>query len=147
MYTKSHRSRAYHQELEIQPAAYIKKSRSEKTRFWGKGRRIRLSSRHRKAEVLISALLRSSVSRGSESPRILDFTRFFARFKPFSSQDRVSRLCLKFFDAFLMLFHFSSFILPATAFLMLFKAQNLRRGKQRKMILKIKKYKNLLPMG
>ena len=30
-------------------------------------RRIRLSSRHRKAEVLISALLRSSVSRGSDS--------------------------------------------------------------------------------
>ena len=32
-----------------------------------KCRRIRLSSRHRKAEVLISALLRSSVSRGSDS--------------------------------------------------------------------------------
>ena len=36
--------------------------------FLGRGRRIRFSSRRRKAEFLISALLRSSVSRGSVAP-------------------------------------------------------------------------------
>ena len=36
-------------------------------KYYTHSRRIRLSSRHRKAEVLISALLRSSVSRGSDS--------------------------------------------------------------------------------
>jgi hypothetical protein len=40
---------------------------------------------------------------GSECPSSLENTRFFAHFNAFFAQNRVSHLCLKIFDAFLML--------------------------------------------
>lgn len=40
---------------------------------------------------------------GSECPQILENTHFFARFNTFPSQNRVSQICLKIFDALLML--------------------------------------------
>ena len=69
---------------------------------------------------------------GSKSPKILENPRFFARFNTFFSQDRVSQLCLKKFDAFLMLWENPPFIIGNTVILMLFKNQNLRCSKQRK---------------
>ena len=40
---------------------------------------------------------------GSECPQILENTHFYARFNAFFAQNRVSHLCLKILDAFLML--------------------------------------------
>ena len=40
---------------------------------------------------------------GKKCSQGLENARFFARFNPFSSQDRVSHLCLKILDAFLIL--------------------------------------------
>ena len=81
------------------PPNHIRNRKVHRLRRWtflfGRGRRIRTRD--------------PRFWSGSKSLRSLDFTRFSARFRAFFSQDRVSQLCLKNCDTFLMLFSFSSF--------------------------------------
>ena len=87
------RLRRYHTRLRVIPyqACGLNKKfdKSKLVEFFGRGRRIRTRD--------------PRFWSGSKIRKRLAKPRSFERFKPFFSQDRVSRLCLKIFDAFLML--------------------------------------------
>ena len=75
---------------EIQDKTHQKKEKPKLFGFgYGRGRRIRTRD--------------PRFWSGSVHSQSLENTRFFACFNPLSPQTRVSRLCLKFFDALLML--------------------------------------------